>query len=403
MSDPAAPPAEQPDDSAFHRPAVARRWPRFVAIVAMLGLFGALGHVAAMGTWQADPPPAVATSWQAKLPPLLDPDIVVHERVAEEAAATAPAAGAPEPVAEASKAAEFGEAPGVVEPEALPAPLPALTPPSQLAALTPGPEAAKPEPRVGAPGIGEGPTAAWRLNAVPFRDERGLKLVAIIIDDAGLDRARTARALRLAGPLTISFLPYAPDIQRQAEDARRRGHELMVHLPMEPMSAGENPGPDALTTRIPRDELMRRLALHLGRFDGYVGANNHMGSRMTADANALLPVLEELRDRGLLFVDSRTSKETVAAAIAGHLGMAGTARDVFIDHDESRESVRARLDDIERIAKRVGQAVAIGHPHDRTVEALERWLPTLAERGLTLAPISALVMRRHLAATAAKQ
>ena len=227
--------------------------------------------------------------------------------------------------------------------------------------------------------------------------------MAIIIDDAGLDRVRTARTLRLPGPLTISFLPYAGDIQRQAEDARRRGHELMVHLPMEPMSAGENPGPDALTTRIPRDELMRRLALHLKRFDGYVGANNHMGSRMTADANALLPVLEELRDRGLLFVDSRTSKETVAAAIAGHLGMASTARDVFIDHDESRESVRARLDDIERIAKRVGQAVAIGHPHDRTIEALERWLPTLAERGLTLAPISALVMRRQIAVPVANQ
>lgn len=395
MSDPAAPPAEPPDEAAFHRAAVTRRWPRFVAIVAMLGLFGALGHVAAMGNWQADPPPAAATSWQAKLPPLLDPDIVVHERAVEEVAATVPAAGAAEPAA-----SEFGEAPGVVEPEAVQLPLPALTPPPQLAALTPGPEAApaRPEPK-----IGDGATATWRLNAVPFQDARGLKLVAIIIDDAGLDRARTARALRLTGPLTISFLPYAPDIQRQAEDARRRGHELMVHLPMEPMSASENPGPDALTTRIPRDELMRRLALHLGRFDGYVGANNHMGSRMTADANALLPVLEELRDRGLLFVDSRTSKQTVAAAIAGHLGMAGTARDVFIDHDESRESVRARLDDIERIAKRVGQAVAIGHPHDRTVEALERWLPTLAERGLTLAPISALVMRRHLAATAAKQ
>lgn len=377
------------DEDAFHRPAPARRWLRLLGVLGALGLFGALGHVAAMGHWQAEVPPPAAQSWQAKLPPLLEPEIVVHERVAaEEVAATAPAAGPAE-----TATSEFGEAPGVVEPEALPP-----APPPQIAALTPGPEPTRPAPKVG-----DGPTAAWRLNAVPFQDQRGLKLVAIIIDDAGLDRVRTARTLRLPGPLTISFLPYAGDIQRQAEDARRRGHELMVHLPMEPMAAGENPGPDALTTRIPRDELMRRLALNLGRFDGYVGANNHMGSRMTADANALLPVLEELRDRGLLFVDSRTSKETVAAAIAGHLGMANTARDVFIDHDESRESVRARLDDIERIAKRVGQAVAIGHPHDRTIEALERWLPSLQERGLTLAPISALVMRRHLTAPIASQ
>lgn len=384
-----------PDESSFHRTSAPRRRPRVLGIVAVLALFGALGHGAASVDWRAEvapPPSLVATSWQAKLPPLLEPDIVVHEHPADEVAATSPASGQAEPVLE-SKAAEFTDAPRVVEPEALPA-----APPPQLAALTPGPEPVRPEPK-----IGDGATATWRLNSVPFQDARGLKLVAIIIDDAGPDRARTARALRLPGPLTISFLPYAQDVQRQAEEARRRGHELMVHLPMEPMAAGENPGPDALTTRIPRDELMRRLALHLGRFDGYVGANNHMGSRMTADANALLPVLEELRDRGLLFVDSRTSRETVAAAIAGHLGMAGAARDVFIDHEESRESVRARLDDIERIAKRVGQAVAIGHPHDRTTEALERWLPTLAERGLTLAPISALVMRRHLAATAAKQ
>ncbi|MCC7048947.1 MAG: divergent polysaccharide deacetylase family protein [Alphaproteobacteria bacterium] len=261
----------------------------------------------------------------------------------------------------------------------------------QLAALTPGPELE--EGRRPGARIGDGATAAWRLNAVPFADKPSLKLVAIIIDDAGIDRARTSRALRLPGPLTISFLPYAPEVARQAEEARKRGHELMVHLPMEPLSSQENPGPDALTTRLARPELMRRLALNLGRFDGYVGVNNHMGSRMTADANAMLPVLEELRDQGLLFIDSRTTKDTVAALVAAHLGLATGARDVFIDHEQITGSVRARLADIERIAKRGGAAIAIGHPHERTLDELERWLPGLAEQGLTLAPISAVVRR----------
>lgn len=379
-------------------PAPKRRGRAAILLVLSLSFAGAIGHLAAEGwpgmEFDARPAPPVA-SWQGKIPAL-------DEANAAQVEPAAGGAGEPSPLPEIATRREFTDAPDVVEPEQQPQ-APAVPEPRsdapgrpQLAALTPGPDL-KPgaPPRAGDPRIGDGPTATWRLNAVPFADKPGLKLVAIIIDDAGVDRARTARALRLAGPLTISFLPYAGDVQRQAEEARRRGHELMVHLPMEPLSAQENPGPDALTTRLPRPELMRRLAANLQRFDGYVGVNNHMGSRMTADANALLPVLEELREQGLLFVDSRTTKDTVAGLIAGHLGLASASRDVFIDHEDRSESVAARLADIERIARRMGQAVAIGHPHDRTLDALERWLPGLAERGFTLAPVSAVVLRRQ--------
>lgn len=368
------------------------RWPKLALLLGALAAGGASLYFETEG-WStavsiAPEPPAPVAVWQAPLPPPV---------------AAAPAQESqPDPLegVEVASPQEFAAAPAVVEPEANGTALPALDAiapaaeaQKQLAALTPGPDLdreAGPGPRVG-----DGPTAAWRLNAVPFADRPGLKLVAIIIDDAGVDRVRTARALRLPGPLTISFLPYAPDVARQAEEARRRGHELMVHMPMEPMAAQENPGPDALLTKLARPELLRRLQRHLGRFEGYVGVNNHMGSRMTADPNAMLNVLEELRDLGLLYVDSRTTRETVAALVADHLGMASASRDVFIDHEQITGSVRARLADIERIAKRNGQAVAIGHPHDRTLEELERWLPTLAEQGLTVAPISAVVLRRQ--------
>ncbi|MCC6468433.1 MAG: divergent polysaccharide deacetylase family protein [Alphaproteobacteria bacterium] len=376
-----------------------------------IGYFGAEGWSSAMDPGEV-PAPAVAV-WLASLPPaagttepepaardtppvdipvsmrreFTDAPDVVEPAAAEPVTAEAspleasPASSEPTPVAAAPPQGEPGIAPEPPKPVEQP----------QLAALTPGPELE--ESRRPGPRIGDGATATWRLNAVPFVDRPSLKLVAIIIDDAGIDRARTSRALRLPGPLTISFLPYAPEVARQAEEARRRGHELMVHLPMEPVSPQENPGPDALTTRLARPELMRRLALNLGRFDGYVGVNNHMGSRMTADANAMLPVLEELREQGLLFIDSRTTKDTVAALVATHLGLATSSRDVFIDHEQITGSVRARLADIERIARRGGAAIAIGHPHERTLDELERWLPGLAEQGLTLAPISAVVRR----------
>lgn len=296
---------------------------------------------------------------------------------------------------------EFRDAPAVIEPGSettLPpiddllrdadADEPAAAPPRTVAALPPG-AAALPAPAA------DPIPAPWRGNAVSFQDRPGLKLIAIIIDDAGLDRSRTARAANLPGPLTISFLPYAGELQRQADEARRRGHELMLHLPMEPISASEDPGPHPLLTWLKRDELDRRLVMMLQRFEGFVGVNNHMGSRMTLDAGAMLPVLEQVRARGLLFVDSRTIAGSVAGPLADRLGIPGTARDVFIDHDGSAEAVAARLNDIERIAERQGQAVAIGHPHDLTLGALERWLPVLAERGFTLAPVSALVKRRE--------
>ncbi len=263
----------------------------------------------------------------------------------------------------------------------------APAPPREIAALIPG-------PAVSPPSAGAA-LAPWRSNAVSFQDRPGLKLIAVIIDDAGLDRPRTARAAHLPGPLTISFLPYAGELQRQADEARRRGHELMLHLPMEPISPSEDPGPYPLLTWLKRDELEHRLVLMLQRFDGFVGVNNHMGSRMTQDAGAMLPVLEQVRARGLLFVDSRTIAGSVAGPLADRLGIPGTARDVFIDHEGSAEAVAARLNDIERIADRQGQAVAIGHPHDLTLGALERWLPDLAARGFTLAPVSAVVKRRE--------
>jgi polysaccharide deacetylase 2 family uncharacterized protein YibQ len=282
---------------------------------------------------------------------------------------------------------EFRDAPAVVEPgsEAAPA----------LDGLLRDADPARRDAAVLVPGPAAPAAAPWRANAVAFQDRPGAKLIAVIIDDAGLDRARTARAVRLDAPLTISFLPYAGELKRQAREARLAGHELMLHLPMEPISPNEDPGPHPLLTWLARGELEQRLLRMLASFEGFVGVNNHMGSRMTLDAGAMLPVLEQVRARGLLFVDSRTIAGSVAGPLADRLGIPGAARDVFIDHEGSEEAVRARLADIERIARRQGQAVAIGHPHDLTLDALERWLPTLAARGFALAPVSALAKRRE--------
>ncbi|WP_240002269.1 divergent polysaccharide deacetylase family protein [Oleisolibacter albus] len=232
--------------------------------------------------------------------------------------------------------------------------------------------------------------AAWRRNAVPAPAADGRPRIVIVIDDMGVDRKRSDRAVALTGPLTLSWLPYAHDLKAQATAARQRGHELIVHVPMEPAGKAD-PGPDAMLTRLPAEALRARLAKNLSAFDGFVGINNHMGSRFTADRAGMAIVLSELAGRGLLFLDSRTTADTRGPELAAHYRVPLAQRDVFLDHDMSPAAVQAALAKVESIARHKGLAIAIGHPHDATLAALSAWLPELAAKGFQLVPLSAVV------------
>jgi polysaccharide deacetylase 2 family uncharacterized protein YibQ len=248
---------------------------------------------------------------------------------------------------------------------------------------------AKPPPQVAA----AAPQPTWKRNALPFRDLKR-PLVAIVIDDVGLDRPRSRRAWELPGPMTMSFLPYANDLREQARAARGRGHELMLHLPMEP-NGRNDPGPGALLLSHREPELQRRLAAALDSFDGFVGVNNHMGSRFTANRPGMEVALRQFKVRGLLFLDSRTSAQTLGDQIAQEIGLPSVSRHVFLDDEDSLAAVRAKLAETERLAKAQGFVVAIGHPYDSTLQALAEWLPRAAERGVVLAPVSAVLRKRY--------
>jgi polysaccharide deacetylase 2 family uncharacterized protein YibQ len=221
-------------------------------------------------------------------------------------------------------------------------------------------------------------------------------IIAIVIDDVGLDRAQSARAAALMGPLTLSFLTYADDLAGQVRGARTAGHEIMLHVPMEPLSKGENPGPNALLTSLGADEVKRRLRWGLDRFEGYVALNNHMGSRFTKSESGMELVMAELAARGLAFLDSRTTGDTVGEEVARRYGVPFAGRDVFLDNDPAVAKVRAQLTVVEDTARREGHAVAIGHPHRGTIRALETWLPEVRTRGFALVPISAIFALRHI-------
>jgi uncharacterized protein len=235
---------------------------------------------------------------------------------------------------------------------------------------------------------------AWIRNAVITVVPPGRVPVAIVIDDMGVDRARSDRAVALPTPLTLAFLPYARSFEAQIAMARDRGHEILVHMPMQPIGT-EDPGPGALTVGLGSDEIRRRVGAALDRAGPVVGINNHMGSRFTVERDAMRPVLEELQARGLLFLDSRTAGATVGPALARKLDLPYAARDVFLDNDPSLAAVQARLAELEAVARRQGHGVAIGHPHDGTLTALAAWLPSAAARGFAVVPVSTIVRMSH--------
>ncbi|MEQ9638826.1 MAG: divergent polysaccharide deacetylase family protein [Alphaproteobacteria bacterium] len=234
---------------------------------------------------------------------------------------------------------------------------------------------------------------AWRRFAVaaPLVDTA---MIAVIIDDVGLNAERTRATIDLPRPLTLSFLPYGVYAEPLAAEARRAGHEVMLHLPMQPEDSAEDPGPKALLVGLTQAELSDRLDWYLDHLSGYVGVNNHMGSRFTQSADGMALVMRELRRRGLLFVDSMTHSRSVALKTARRMGVPSLARDVFLDNTIDARHIARRLAEVEDVARRTGQAIAIGHPHWATVEALKAWLPTLRDKGFTLAPVSAILRRR---------
>lgn len=291
------------------------------------------------------------------------------------AAVEPPPTGRPPPIAPATVT------PPVIA--SLRAALPAIPPPRLL-----------PPVRVPSPSPSDTDEPAWIANAVPTSPPDGRPEIAIIIDDAGVDRVHTGVAIRLKGPLTISFLPYASDLAGQARAARANRHEVMLHVPMEPHGAFAEPEPYLLRARMGPGEIQRRLARDLDALPGIVGINNHMGSLFTSDPQALAPVMEELVRRGLMFVDSRTSARSLAQDSAQAHGLPNAGRDVFLDHYEGQAEVRKRLIETERVARKQGYAIAIGHPRAATLAELALWLDEVESKGYRLVPVSAIVRAR---------
>jgi len=213
---------------------------------------------------------------------------------------------------------------------------------------------------------------------------------ALLFDDMGYDDAALDRLLATKRQFSFAVLPEAPQAAAAAAKILAAGHDLLVHLPCEPVKAAHmKPGVPFLTVDLDATELTRRAEAMIDSVPGAIGANNHMGSRFTAQASAVRVLLAVVQRRGLFFVDSLTSKDSVAFAVAQELGVPSARRDVFLDDDPAGDAVTRQLGQLERLARDRGAALAIGHPRPATLAAVERWI-TEGAGGLIMVPVSQL-------------
>jgi polysaccharide deacetylase 2 family uncharacterized protein YibQ len=216
---------------------------------------------------------------------------------------------------------------------------------------------------------------------------------AIVIDDLGHDTAELRPLEGLGIPLSYSVLPFLEATPEVVAELRQRRAEILCHLPMEPLSGQQDPGPGALRLGMSEEELRRLTLAALAAVPGATGVNNHMGSGLSASEPAMRAILGVLAAHKLFFLDSRTSAQSVGFRVATELGMPAAERQVFLDDDPTPTAIEAQFDRFLALAKSRGAAIAIGHPHPATLETLARRVPEAKAQGVTFVPVSYLLDR----------
>jgi len=217
--------------------------------------------------------------------------------------------------------------------------------------------------------------------------------VSIVIDDFGTDVGIAKRFVSLPFPVTLSVLPHLAHSREIAELAHLEGREVILHLPMEPLNPRQSTGPGALLLSMSGEEMRRNIRSALDTSPYFDGVNNHMGSRMTRDAQIMKTVLSELKGRDLFFLDSMTTNESKAWKVARELRIPALKRDIFLDYDQSSEAIRSQISRLVKIAKINGMALAIGHPHKTTLSSLQEAAAHFREEGIEIVAARDLINR----------
>lgn len=238
----------------------------------------------------------------------------------------------------------------------------------------------------------------WSTYARPFNVDDGRPRVAILVMNLGLNQRETDTAIQLLpAETTLSFSPYAGDLERWIDVARTSGHEVFIDLPLEPLDfPRDDPGPSTLLTSLSTADNLNRLEWVLGRVPGYVGVATWMGSQFTTVEDAMMPILEGLKERGLMFVDTRGSSRSIATELASSIQLPRAFNNRFLDATPSIAAIDRALADLETLAQEQRVAIGVARPLPVSIDRIQRWAGTLANKGIVLAPVSAIADRQRL-------
>jgi hypothetical protein len=297
----------------------------------------------------------------------------------------------PEQTAAATpKTAESGEKPAEGA-------APSATPAGKSAALHPHPDPELIEKdEVGPlPIIDKNGRLPWRVYARPFNVLDKRPKIAIVLTWLGVSSSATKKAIQeLPGAITLAFAPFSRGLPEWIELARGRGHEVLVNLPMEPLDyPRSDPGPYALLTTLPADQNLRRLKWVLSRMTGYIGVANFMGSKFTADEEALGPVMADLKKRGLMIFDSSDPKYSIVKKLATKVGVPYALGLLALDREPNRGYIDKRLKALEGLAAKRGKIVAVARPYPIVLARIKRWVKKLEGKNVVLVPVSAVTKR----------
>lgn len=232
---------------------------------------------------------------------------------------------------------------------------------------------------------------AAEVYARPWSGTRGAR-VALVIGGLGLSQTGTQDAIaKLPPEITLAFAPQGNSLGRWMQAARGQGHEIMMQLPLEPFDYPRvNPGRNTLTVEAEVRHNIENLYWALSRTTNYTGVMNYMGGRFTADQQAFAPIMRELGQRGLSYLDDGSSARSVAQTLAAESDVPYAQGDLVIDQARDRGSILAKLDELEATARARGFAIGTGTAFDVTVDAVAEWARAVRKRGIEVVPVSAV-------------
>lgn len=220
----------------------------------------------------------------------------------------------------------------------------------------------------------------------------GVARIVLIVGGLGISQSSTQQAINtLPANVTLAFAPYGNSLTRWMTSARKKGHELLLQLPMEPFGYPQSTaGEHSLLSN--QTQIQNQMTLHwsLGRMTNYVGVMNYLGGKMLTTPDKLSPIFEELSQRGLMFVDDGLIRNSMSAEIAKATDLPFTKAHMTIDNLRTRQAIAKKLKELEDQAKRTGLAIGVATAFPDTISQIAKFLKSAKRRGIELTPVSAI-------------